>query len=90
MLCKCLLLLSGSTPLVWPHQLPLANMPPPFRQPKLLKEKSREKENSQESVAVAQARADGARGVRENKTVSNYSLKVELTVFHNGLHVCVE
>ena len=40
---KCLLLSPGSTLLIWPHQLPLTDMPPPSRQPELLQEESREK-----------------------------------------------
>lgn len=65
-------------------------MPPPSRQSKLLKEQNREGENSQKPVTVIQARADSARGDRENQTDSEYSLKVGLTVFPNGLHVYIQ
>lgn len=55
----------------------------------LLPDDQRSSKSTAEREREKTARADGARGDRENQTDSDYSLKVGVTVFPNGLHVCV-
>ena len=76
---KCLLLSSGSTLLIWPHQLPLTDIPSPSRQPELLQKESREK-TVKRLLQWSKPELRGPEDI-ELDWLRLSSLKLELTVF---------